>query len=87
MKVLNRVRDSRPTQAAATLLITAAVVLGLPSLAYASTTPSVENSINSGFSSLQSLIVGVLAAALFAITVAALGIKMGVRWLRKGSSS
>lgn len=59
-------------------------VLLLGTAANAQATP--DAAISAGFGSLIALVVGVLAASLFGIAVASLGIKMGVNWLRKGAS-
>ncbi len=72
------------------LAVLAALVGGLflvgGGVANAAVDPGTTTAITSGFSDLQTIVVTVLAVALFAIAVAALAIKMGVKWLRKGAS-
>jgi hypothetical protein len=48
---------------------------------------TVSTAITSGFSGLQTLIVGVIAVAAFAITVAGVGISLGIKWLRSKAKS
>lgn len=74
-----------PARLAGVGTLVLAFLIGLPGLASAATTT--EGAIRDGFSQLQGLVTGVLALALFGIVVAVLGILMGVRWLRKGSST
>lgn len=70
-----------------------AAVLGLVGLfaffavgsASAAVDPGTTAAITGGFDDLKTVVVTVLAVALFAIAVAALAIKMGVKWLRKGA--
>lgn len=75
------------TRAATAVMATVALVLGGTFFAPAFAVDDTSTSINAGFASLTTLVVGVLATALFGITVATLGIKMGVRWLKKGAAS
>ncbi len=49
--------------------------------------PATVAAIDNGFAGLKGLVTGTLALALFGIVVAVLGILMGVRWLRKGSTT
>lgn len=83
------VRRSRKVQAAALAAVTAPIVVfGLAGTALAAPAPTgAEGTINSGFDSLQGLVTGVLGLALFGITLAVLGIVMGIKWLRKGASA
>ena len=70
--------------AALSLMVVSAIVM-LPAMALA--TPTVEDEIGTAFGDIQTLVIGTIAAAFFALLVVVVGLRVGARWFKRGASS
>lgn len=77
----------RARYAGASAMVGAGLALsgGAPAFAAEGDPATSETLVNSGFSSVTSLLTGTIVPALFGITVLIIGVVVGIKWLRKGA--
>lgn len=66
-----------------TTAVAGSVLLAGPAFADDPATP--EAAVSSGFASMQTLIVGTVAAAFFTLLIAIVGIRVGAKWVKRGA--